>query len=196
MKFFNTWDPAGIEPDDKSLKPYINLNPVLAPRTGGRNTVVRFWKSDTSVVERLMNKLMVPGHKGKKHVKSSGHNTGKAQNVYKIVYEAFKIIETQTKKNPLAVLVRAIENAAPREEIVSIEYGGARYPQPVEAAPQRRVDFALRQIAQGVYSKCFNSKKSAVQALADELIKASNMDITSSAVAKKLELERQTDAAR
>lgn len=196
MKFFNTWDPAGIEPQDKSLVPYINLKPVMAPKTGGKNTVVRFWKSNTSIVERLMNKLMVAGHRNRKHKIGSGHNTGKSQNVYKMVFDALKLIEQKTQKNPIQVLVTAIENAAPREEIVSIEYGGARYPQPVECAPQRRVDYALRQMTQGVYVQCFNKKKTAVQALADEILKAANLDPTSTAIGKKLEMERQADSAR
>jgi small subunit ribosomal protein S7 len=71
---------------------------------------------------------MVTGHKGKKHKVSSGHNTGKAQQAYMIVKDAFEIIEQKTKQNPVAVLVKAVENGAPREEIVTIEYGGARYP--------------------------------------------------------------------
>ena len=94
------------------------------------------------------------------------------------------------------MFVKAIENAAPREEVTSIEYGGARYPKPVEVAPQRRIDLALRYMTQGAYTKAFNSKKKLYQALAEEIINAYNLSTDSFAISKKLELERQADAAR
>ena len=144
MKIFNRWDMEGIQVADKGLQRYIGLNPVLVPRTGGRRASIRFHKSYTNIVERLMGKLMVAGHKGKKHKLSSGHNPGKTSKVYNIVEKAFDIIEKETKKNPIIVFVKAVENAAPREEITTIEYGGAKYPKAVDCGPQRRVDLALK----------------------------------------------------
>jgi len=105
-------------------------------------------------------------------------------------------IESTTKQNPIGVVVRAIENAATREEIVTIEYGGARYPKAVECAPQRRVDIALRWMVQGAYHKSFNSKKSFADALTEEIINASQASQNSNAISRKLELERQADASR
>ncbi len=113
-----------------------------------------------------------------------------------MIKETFEIIEQKTKKNPVEVFVRALENAAPREEITTIEYGGARYPKAVECAPQRRLDVAMRMMVQGAYGSHFNTKKKMTQALADEIIKAYSMDQSSNAIAKKLELERQADASR
>ena len=139
---------------------------------------------------------MIPGHRGKKHKTTSGRISGKSQKVYDIVENVFKIIEEKTKKNPIEIFIRALENAAPREEIISIEYGGARYPQAVECAPQRRIDIALRQFVQGSYQKSFNKKINIVDALVDEILKAYNLDQTSTAIAKKLELERQADSSR
>jgi len=118
------------------------------------------------------------------------------RNSYDIVEDAFKIVEKQTKENPLKVFVKALENAAPREEIITIEYGGARYPKAVECAPQRRIDIALRLMTQGAYHKCFNSKRGIIECLSDELINAYKMDRASNAISKKLELERQADASR
>ncbi len=66
----------------------------------------------------------------------------------------------------------------------------------MECAPQRRVDVALRQMVQGAYHKCFDSKKGIKEALADEIISAYRMEQTSQAISKKLELERQADASR
>lgn len=198
MKIFDKWDISEIKVNEKALEPYINLAQVLVPRTGGRAAQgQRIWIQKNNIVERLINKLMVPGHRGKKHKLSSGHCGGKAITTYKLVKECFDIIEKETKKNPVEVFVRAIENAAPREEVASIEYGGARYSKAIEMAPQRRVDLTLRIMVQGSYQKSFNSKKKMARCLADEILAAYKLDqANSSALGKKLELERQADASR
>ena len=196
IKIFNKWSVEGIKILDDGLKGYISLKPVIVPKTGARYAGNRFHKSSIFIVERFINKLMVTGHKGKKHKISTGHNTGKITLVYNAVEEAFKIIEQKTNINPIEYFVKALENAAPREEIITIEYGGARYPKSVEVAPQRRVDLALRQMSQGICQKCFNSKKSFVDSIIEELTAAYNCSQKSVAVAKKLELERQADSSR
>ncbi len=196
VKAFNKWDTKGIEVEDEGLKAYITLQPKIIPKTGAKYAGQRFHKSNTFIVERLINKLMVPGHKGKKHKLTSGHCTGKSITVYKIVEDALTEIENKTKKNPIAVLVKAIENAATREEIVTIEYGGARYPKPVECSPQRRIDLVLRWFVQGAYEKTFNKKIKASQALADEILNAYQNNTKSFAIQKKKEIERQADSSR
>ncbi len=196
IKLFNKYSTTGIEVVDKGLQAYINLEPVLVPKTGARYAGKRFHKSKISIVERLINKTMVPGHKGKKHKITSGPCTGKAQSAYILVQKTFEIIEEKSKQNPVAVFVKALENAAPREEIVTIEYGGARYPKAVECAPQRRIDIALRQMTQGAFVQAFNSKKPAANALAEEILAAYALDTKSVAISKKLELERQADSSR
>ncbi len=196
IKVFNKWDIKGIEVKDPGLVNYITLKPRMVPKTGAKYAGNRFHKSKILIVERLINKVMVPGHKAKKHFKTSYHCTGKSHKAYHIVKEAFEIIENRTKQNPIKVLVRAIENAAMREEILSIEYGGARYPKPVECAPQRRVDLALRLMVQGSYQTSFNSRIPIEQALANEIINAYNLSNQSFALKKKLETERQCDASR
>jgi len=196
IKLFNRWSTEGITVKDQGLQRYITLTPVFAPKTGARYAGNRFHKSKLSIVERFMNKLMIPGHKAKKHKFSSGICSGKANTVYDLTEEMLTIIEQKTKKNPVEVLVRAVENGAPREEIITTEYGGARYPKPVECAPQRRVDFVIRQMTQAAFQKSTKSKKSAAQALADEVIAASNKMPASGAISKKLDMERQADASR
>ena len=196
MKFFDKWDTAGIVVQDPGLKNYISLQPRLVPKTGARYAGFRFHKSKISIVERLVNKMMVSGHRNKKHKRSSGHNTGKAITNLNILKKALEMIEEKLQTNPIGVLVKAIENASPREEIVSIEYGGARYPRAVECAPQRRIDIALRNIAQGAYAKAFNGKKSASQTLADEIIAAYRLQQISNSISKKYDLERQAHASR
>ncbi|MDP3765925.1 MAG: 30S ribosomal protein S7 [Nanoarchaeota archaeon] len=193
---FNRWSTEGINVEDPGLKPYITITPRIVPKTGARYAKNRFYKSKIFIVERLINKLMVPGHKSKKHFKTSGHITGKANTAFSIVEDVFGIIEKQTKENPIKVFVKALENAAQREEIITIEYGGARYPKAVECAPQRRVDLALRYMTQGSYHKSFNSKKSIVETLSEEIINAYKLNAGSNAISKKYEMERQADASR
>ncbi|MBW3019179.1 30S ribosomal protein S7 [Candidatus Woesearchaeota archaeon] len=193
---FNKWSTDEISVEDPGLQRYINLAPRIVPRSGAKHAGNRFHKSRMFIVERLMNKVMIPGHKGKKHNKSSGHICGKANTVYDSVKKALEIVEQKTGKNPIAVLSKAIENAAPREEIVSIEYGGARYPKAIDCAPQRRVDIVLRYFSQGAYDRSFNKKTSIEKALADEIIAAFNFDPKSLAISKKNELERQCDSSR
>jgi len=196
IKLFGKWDVSGVKVKDPGLVDYINLSPKFVPKTGARYAGNRFHKSKILIVERLINKVMVPGHKSKKHFKSSGHISGKANNAYEIVKKSFELIEQRTKENPIVVFVQALENAAQREEIITIEYGGARYPKAVECAPQRRIDIALKLFSQGSYAKSFGSKKSIEEVLATEIIAAYNLSADSFVISKKLEVERQADASR
>lgn len=196
MLVFNRWETDGINVTDQGLQRYISLEPRLAPKTGARYAGKKFHKSKTFIVERLINKVMVSGHKGKKHFKTSGHNTGKANSASQQVEMVFDQIEKRLKKNPVEVFVAAIESSAPREEIIAIEYGGARYPKAVECSPQRRIDLALRHMVQGAYHKSFNSKKSFISMLTEEIINAYNLSPNSNAIAKKNEVERQADSSR
>ncbi|MDO8660833.1 MAG: 30S ribosomal protein S7 [Candidatus Woesearchaeota archaeon] len=193
---FGTWKTSDIKIEDFGLQKYLTLDARFVPKTGARYAGKKFHKSKVFIIERLINKIMIPGHKSGKHSKTSGHCTGKAATAYEIMRKVLKLIEEQTKQNPVALIAKAIENAAPREEIVTIEYGGARYPKAVDCSPQRRIDTALRYFIQGAYDKCFGKKKGIVPALAEELIAASRLDARSLAIQKKQELERQADSSR
>jgi len=193
---FGKWSVEGIKVFDPGLQSYISLKPRIMPKTGARYAGAKFHKSRIFIVERLINKLMISGHKSGKHLISSGRNTGKALSAYGLVEKAFTVIEKKLNKNPIEVFVKALENAAPREEIITIEYGGARYPKAVEVAPQRRIDQALKFMVQGVYQKSFDNKKDAVSNLVDEIIYAYNKSSSSAAIAKKYEMERQSDSSR
>jgi len=195
FKLFDKYDVSQIEVKDPGLKISINLEPKLLVKSEGRN-VVKFGQLRVNVVERLMNKLATAGHRGKKHKIEKGDSTGKYSKNMKIVLEAFGMIEKKTGKNPVEVLVRAIENSAPREEVTMIEYGGARYPQAVDCSPIRRINLSLKHIAQGASDKAFNKKKTFAQGLADEIVMASEENGESFAVRKKKDAEAQADSAR
>jgi small subunit ribosomal protein S7 len=197
IKYFNRWGIDGVVVTDLGLKDYITFQPVrIVPKSGAKYAGKRFHKSKVTIIERFINKMMVPGHKSGKHFKTSYHITGKANTNLHIMEKVLEILEEKTKQNPIAVLVTAIENACPREEIVTIEYGGARYPKAVECAPQRRVDVALRYMVQGSYQKAFNNKTPIEECLAAEIMNAFNCKTDSAAIAKKYEVERQADSSR
>jgi small subunit ribosomal protein S7 len=195
FKIFDMYDISEIKVEDPGLKDVINLEPKLILKSYGRNSQ-RFGQAKVNIVERLINKIAVAGHRGKKHKIAIGHTTGKYSKNTNIILEAFRLIEKRTKKNPVEVFVKAIENSTPRDEVTVIEYGGARYPQAVDVSPLRRVNLALRWIVHGASDKAFNKKKTISQGLADEIIMASENNGESFSVKKKKESEAQADSAR
>ncbi|MHC1608832.1 MAG: 30S ribosomal protein S7 [Candidatus Methanofastidiosia archaeon] len=198
-KVFGKWD-YDVEIHDEGLKRYITLSPILIPHSGGRHEAHRFWKIKQNIVERLINKSMRSGAVKRKvsgrFVRRAGGLTGKKHKAYNNVKESFDIINKKTNKNPLEVLIMAIENSSPREETTTIAYGGVKYHQAVDISPQRRVDVALKNISLGASARAFKSKTSYAKALADEIISAHERDIKSFAVGKKEEIERIAKSAR
>ena len=180
---FGKLDVTGIEFTDPSTERYITVTPIA--HTMGRHASKQFQKSEISIVERLTNRLM-----------QSGENTGKKQKAMNIVREAFEIVHARTEQNPVQVLVRAVENSAPREETVRLKYGGISVPKAVDTAPQRRVDQALKFLAEGAYNASFKTPTAIEEALADQLIGAANDDVETYAVNQKEEQERVAAAAR
>jgi len=195
FKIFDLYDLAEVKVTDPGLACAINLEPKLILKSYGRN-VSKLGQTKVNIVERLMNKLSVAGHRGKKHRLILGHVTGKYTQNMKIILDAFKLIEKKTQKNPVQVLINALENSAPRDEITVIEYGGARYPQAVDVSPLRRINLALKHIVHGAGDKAFNKKKNIVQALAEEIMMAAEGNMESFAMKKKNEAEKQADSAR
>jgi len=195
FKIFDLYDLSEISVKDPGLKAVICLEPKLILKSQGRN-MQKFIQLKINIVERLMNRLAVAGHRGKKHKIELGKNTGLYSKNMKTILDAFQLIKEKTGKNPVEVLVRAIENSAPRDEITVIEYGGARYPQAVDVSPLRRVNLAIRWLIQGASDKAFNKKKTIVQAIAEEIILASENHGDSMSIRKKNESEKQADSAR
>jgi len=150
-----------------------------------------------SIIERLANHLYVSGHRGKKHLITSGRNVGKTFKIWDVIQDSFKILEEKTKKNPVEVFVKALENAALREEITSFQVGGIIVRKAVITAPQRRIDLALRLIVQGSFQKATNNIKRMADTLADELYAAYNYDPQNShAIREKERIEREAAGAR
>jgi small subunit ribosomal protein S7 len=185
IKLFQKWSFKDIKVEDIGLQRYLNLTPMVVPHSMGRHEHQRFRKAKVNIVERLINNLMRPGK-----------NAGKKAKVTNIVKEAFEIINTRTGKNPIEVLVKAVENASPCEDTTRISYGGVVYHLSVDVAPQRRIDLALRHITEGARLASVNNPRSIQEAIADELILAANKDIKSAGVAKRNEIERVAQSSR
>lgn len=196
FKLFDLYDVSNIEVKDAALRPYMTLTPKLMVKSMGRRNMEHLGNTKVNVVERLANRLQVPGHVGKKHKVITSWSSGKSSKNMSTLLEAFKIIENKTKKNPVQVLVTAIENGSPRDEVTVIEQAGAKYPQAVDCSPIRRINLAIRWMVQGSYGKSFGKKKKMAEALADELIKASEGSMESFAASKRNEVEKQADSAR
>ncbi len=199
LKYFEKWGVEDVEIEDRGLRRYIRLKPLLAPHSSGRQNDKRFNKENVPIVERLMNKLMRSGpgkeKAGGKTIRGS-KNCGEKEKAYKIVGGAFEIIEGETGENPVQVFVDAIQNSAPREETTKISYGGITYHEAVDSSPQRRLDIALRNLSDGAYSSSFKNKDSIEECLAEELILAARRERESYGVEKKAGVERIAKGAR
>ncbi|MBA7665507.1 30S ribosomal protein S7 [subsurface metagenome] len=127
-------------------------------------------------VSKFINQIM---RKGKKTI------------ARKIVYRAFDIIKEKTKKDPLEVFEKALQNASPLLEVKPKRVGGATYQVPREVKGDRRMTLAMRWIITAARSK---KGKPMREKLAEELILASNNEGT--AIKKKEDTHRMAEANR
>ena len=185
IKLFQKWSFKDVQVKDIGLQRYLNLTPMVAPHSMGRHEHQRFRKAKVNVVERLINSLMRPGK-----------NSGKKAKAANIVRQAFEIINLRTGKNPVEVLVKAVENSSPCEDTTRISYGGVVYHLSVDVAPQRRIDLAIRHITEGARAASINNPRSIEECLADELVLAANNDIKSAGISKRHEIERVAQSSR
>ena len=185
MKLFEKYDLTEVVIHDAGLAKYMNLMPIVIPHTGGRWANKPFGKAKVNLVERLIN-----------HMMRTENYTGKKSKSYRVVRTAFEIIGQRTQKNPVQVLVDALEKSAPREEITRLRFGGISVPRAVDIAPSRRLDLALRNITTSAVQATFKNRKPVEECLADEILMAAKGDMQSSAIAKKEELERVASSAR
>lgn len=191
---FNKWDTRKIEVNDIGLRRVISIQPsVVIPITFGRHEHQRMKKAEINIVERLANKMM---HFGKRYAKNTGRMGGKKAKLLNVVKTALEIIYLETGKNPVDILIRAVENSSPNEDTTRIVYGGVVYHVSVDVAPLRRVDLALRFIAEGVKESTYANPQAIEEALSKELILASNNDMSSHAIKKKNEQERIAMSSR
>jgi small subunit ribosomal protein S7 len=185
IKLFQKWTFNDITVQDPGLKRYINLTPMTLPHSMGRHEHQRFRKARVNIVERFINGFMRPGK-----------NSGKKAKITNMIKQAFEIIHLRTGKNPVEILVKAVENSAPAEDTTRLSYGGVVYHLSVDIAPQRRVDLSIRHLTEGARKTSANNPRSIQETIADELILAANNDIKSAGIAKRHEIERIAQSSR
>jgi len=197
IKLFNMFPFDDIKVDDFTLENYINLKPIIVPHSCGRHEHKRFWKSNISIVERFINRMLAPGFiaskiKGRK----SSYHTGKKSKLIKSINNAFTLINLNTGENPIQILVDAIVNCAPREETTKIAMGGISYASAVDIAPQRRVDLAIKFLVQAIAARSHGNVRMFEENIAQELMLAAKNSQESRAVKRKDEVERIAVSAR
>ncbi len=116
---------------------------------------------------------------------------GKKTVARKIVYRALDTIKEKTKKEPVEVFEKALENASPLLEVKSKRVGGATYQVPREVRGDRRLALAMRWILIAARSK---KGKPMAAKLAEEIISAANNE--GSAIKKKEDTHRMAEANR
>lgn len=182
---FQKWSFNDISVKDPGLQRYVNLTPMTLPHSMGRHEHQRFRKARVNIVERFINGFMRPGK-----------NAGKKARATNFVKQAFEVIHLRTGKNPIEILVQAVENSAPAEDTTRLSYGGVVYHLSVDIAPQRRIDMAVRNLTEGARNASASNPRSLSETIADELILAANNDIKSGAISKRNEIERIAQSSR
>ncbi len=182
---FGKYPFEGVEVHDPGIQPYLYLHPIYAPHTEGKLCGRPFMKTHMHLVERLANNLM-----------KGGKFTGKKSKALTTIRRAFDELAQHEGQNPLQLLVNAVENAAPREEVTRLQFGGISVPRAVDASPARRVAVAIRNLAAGAIQSSRKSTKAIHSCLATEIALAAKGDLTSFAVGRKEEVERVAQSAR
>ena len=119
---------------------------------------------------------------------------GKKTVAFKIIYDAFDIIEKRMKDNELSTLdiwKKALQNITPMVEVKSRRVGGANFQVPMEIRPERKVAISIHNLI------LFASKRSGhsmADKLAAETMAAFNEE--GGAFKKKEDTHRMAEANR
>ncbi len=138
-------------------------------------TIIPDAKYNNSLVSKLIVHLM---KQGKKSI------------AQKAVYDAFEIIEKQSKdKDALEIFDLAIKNTSPIVEVKSRRIGGAHYQVPREVKGDRKTTLAMRWLIKAAKSK---KGKPIREKLAEEIMAAARNE--GEAVRKKEETHKIAEA--
>lgn len=133
-------------------------------------------KYGSVTVQRFINAIMKQGRK----------NVAE-----KIMYDAFDILQKETKQEPIAIFEKAMENVSPLLEVTTRRIGGANYQVPQEVRPERKFTLSVRWIIDAARKK---TKKTMAERLAEEFMAASKNE--GAAVKKKQDMHRMAEANR
>ncbi|MDD5336886.1 MAG: 30S ribosomal protein S7 [Candidatus ainarchaeum sp.] len=200
MKLFGKYEMEGVEISDLSLRQVVSLKPVNIPHSFGRHAKRQFAKEKVNIVERMTNKLMRGGtgeKTGGKVIRTHGGMQGKKLKALKLVENALDRVAKQTNENPVQVLIRALQNSAPREDVTRVAFGGISYQVATDISATRRLDLALRNITLAAIMGSFNKGKSLDVALANEIMATAKGEVQASyAMRKRDEMERMARSSR
>ena len=114
---------------------------------------------------------------------------GKKAVAERVIYGALEHVSAKTKKDPLDVVNRALDNVRPQVEVKSRRVGGATYQVPVEVRAVRRTALAMRWIIEAARNR---GEKSMAVRLGAEILDAS--DNRGMAVKKREDTHRMAEA--
>ena len=114
---------------------------------------------------------------------------GKKGIAEKIFYTSLDIVEEKTKKDPVDIFKKALNNAAPHVEVKSRRIGGATYQVPIEVPSSRQFYLSSLWIIESARNK---SGTNMSNRLASEIIAASNNE--GNAIKKKEDTHRMAEA--
>ena len=131
-------------------------------------------KYNSKIVTKFVSRMMLDGKKA---------------TCTKVIYEAMDKLQAKTDKDPLEVLLKALENVKPVVEVKSRRVGGATYQVPVEIRDSRREALAMRWIIEAARNR---SGHGMADTLSAELLDAFNN--TGSAFKKKEDTHKMAEA--
>jgi small subunit ribosomal protein S7 len=146
----------------------------MRKKRAGKRYITPDPKFNDMMVSRFTNSLLKDG---KKHLAQG------------ILYEAFDLIQERTKKTPLEVFKKAVDNVSPLIEVRARRVGGATYQVPTEVRLERRTALAIRWLISYAQER---SDKSMAHKLAAEFIAASTGE--GGAMKKKEDVHRMAEA--
>ena len=131
-------------------------------------------KYNSKVVSKFVMRMMLDGKKAM---------------CTKIVYQAMDKLKAKTDKDPLEVLLKALDNVKPLVEVKSRRVGGATYQVPIEIRESRREALGMRWIIGAARSRNGHAMS---DRLAAEVIDAYNN--TGTAFKKKEDTHKMAEA--
>ena len=114
---------------------------------------------------------------------------GKKSTAEKLFYASMDIVEEKSKKSPIEIFKKSMENVAPLLEVKSRRVGGATYQVPIEVRENRRQALSIRWLIR--YSRLRNEKTMA-ERLAAEFLNAHKNEGAS--VKKKEDTHKMAEA--
>jgi small subunit ribosomal protein S7 len=137
-----------------------------------------------TIVDRLVSKLMRLRRKGGKKIKT-----------YLLLKDVFEKLR-KLNFNPIDILVRAIEAAAPCEGYYRMKVRGMSLSKSAEYSPIRRINISIMNLAKGISKKIERKKGNRVDLITEEILITASGENESFAISKRKEIEKIAKISR